>query len=98
MDDKEITELLENIPPEERAAAWEAYVRDEVNALLDTFLPESIHGNVGIKYEHPVIKVDPRSGKPVYDDKKALAVLISIMFEFAAPVEFFGENKPEETE
>ena len=98
MDDKELQELLEKVPPEERAAAWEEYVRGEVNALLDTFLPEAIHGNVGIKYDHPVIRISPKTGKTEIDETKAKGVYVSIMFEFAAPIEFFGEAKPEKVE
>jgi len=96
MDEKETKEYLENITPEERAAAWENYVRTEVNAILDTFLPESISGNVGVKYEHPVKEVSAKTGKTIVDEKKAIGVYLSIMFEFAAPIEFFDE--PEKAE
>lgn len=97
MDEKDIKELLENTPPEERAKAWEEYVRTEVNSMLDTFLPESVSGNMGIKYEHPVKKVDAASGKSEIDTTKATGVYMSIMFEFAAPIEFYDE-KPEDSE
>jgi hypothetical protein len=94
MDEKELKDLLEKTPPSERAAAWEEYVRGEVNALLDTFLPESISGNVGIKYKHPVIRVSPKTGKAEIDISKATGVSLYIEFEFAEPIEFF-ETKPE---
>ena len=97
MDEKDIKKLLEEIPPEERAKAWEEYVREEVNSLLDTFLPESISGNVGIKYEHPVLQISPKTGKKEIDESKATGVYLSIMFEFAAPIEFY-DGKPEESE
>lgn len=97
MDEKEIQELLENTPPEERASAWEEYVRVEVNAMLDAFLPESVSGNMGVKYEHPVKKVDATSGKAEIDKTKATGVYLSIMFEFAAPIEFYDE-KPKDAE
>ena len=96
MDEKEIQEYLSKITPEERAAAWEKYVRDEVTSILDTFLPESISGNVGIKYDHPVKQVSPKTGKAEIDETKATGVYLSIFFEFAAPIEFV--DKPEETE
>lgn len=97
MDEKDIKEYLENITPEERATAWEEYVRTEVNSLLDTFLPESISGNVGIKYEHPSKGKDPKTGQELIDDSKATGVYLSIMFEFAAPINFYDE-KPEDAE
>ncbi|MGD9157211.1 MAG: hypothetical protein PVG39_02270, partial [Desulfobacteraceae bacterium] len=59
-----------------------------------TFLPESITGNVGIKYDHPVLSVSPKTGQPEYDTSKANGVFISIKFEFPTSIEFF-EEKPE---
>jgi len=97
MDEKEIKEILDNVPPEERAKAWEDYVRTEVNSMLDTFLPESISGNMGIKYEHPVKRVSPKTGQPEIDESVATGVYLSIMFEFAAPIKFF-DKKPEDAE
>ena len=97
MDEKEIKEVLDNIPPEERAKAWEEYVRNEVNSLLDTFLPESISGNVGIKYEYPSKGQNPKTGEEMIDESKATGVFLSIMFEFAAPITFYDE-KPEDAE
>ena len=97
MAEKDIKEILDGIAPEERAAAWEEYVRTEVNALLDTFLPEAISGNVGIKYDHPILEVSPKTGKQVIDESRATGVFISVLFEFAAPITFFDE-KPEQVE
>lgn len=96
-DEKDIKEILAEISPEERAAAWEEYVRSEVNSLLDTFLPESISGNVGVKYDHPVLRISPKTGEAEMDESKATGVFISILFEFAAPITFFDE-KPEPAE
>lgn len=98
MDEKEIKEALENVPPEERAKAWEEYVRKEVNSLLDTFLPESVFGNVGVRYEYVNLGKDSKTGRDMLDESKATGVFLSIMFEFAAPIEFYGENKPEDSE
>ena len=97
MDEKDVKDMLAEIPPEERAIAWETYVRTEVNSLLDTFLPEAITGNVGIKYDHPVLGKNPKTGKAVIDESKATGVFMSIKFEFAAPIEFFDEE-PKATE
>ena len=95
MDDKEIKEAIAKLTPEERAAAWEEYVRTEVNSLLDTFLPESISGNVGVKYDHPVKSISPKTGKAEIDTSTATGVFLSIKFDFAAPVKFEGEVNPE---
>ena len=97
MDEKDVKDMLAEVLPEERAAAWEKYVRDEVNSLLDTFLPEAISGNVGVKYDHPVIQISPKTGEAEIDESKANGVFLSIKFEFAAPIKFFGEE-PKETE
>jgi len=97
VDEKDIKEILADIPPEERAAAWEEYVRSEVNSLLDTFLPEAISGNVGVKYEHPVSRISPKTGEAEINETKATGVSISVLFEFAAPISFFDE-KPEQVE
>lgn len=92
--DQELKEQLEKIPPEERAKFWEARVRDEINTLLDVYLPESITGNIGIKYDNPVISIDPKSGKPLFDLEKATGVKIIIEFKFADMVQF-SKEKPE---
>lgn len=80
---------------EEIAKAWEEYVRGEVNALLDIFLPEAVNGNVGVMYKRPVLRVSAATGKAEYEENKATAVDIHIVFEFPEPVEFF-EEKPTE--
>lgn len=95
--EEEIKDQLASIPPEERAAAWEKYVRDEVNSLLDIYLPEAITGNVGIKYINPVKSISPKTGKSEIDDKHATGVSIVINFEFADAVEFFDDD-PTKTE
>jgi hypothetical protein len=95
MADKEIKDAMVEMAPEERAAAWEEYVRAEVNALLDTFLPESTSGNVGVKYDHPVKSISPKTGKADIDTSVANGVFLSIKFDFAAPIKFEGEVNPE---
>jgi hypothetical protein len=97
MDKEDVKDMLAEVLPEERAAAWEKYVRDEVNSLLDTFLPEAISGNVGVKYDHPVKQKSPKTGKAVLDETKANGVFLSIKFEFAAPIEFL-DGEPKQTE
>ena len=95
-DKDKIEELVaSDLSAEEVAAAWEQYVRDEVNALLDTFLPEAINGNVGVLYKRPTGHVDPNTLQKMPDNKKATAVDIHIVFEFPEPIEFF-DDKPSE--
>lgn len=95
-DEKDIQEMLAAIPPEERAKAWEDYVRAEVNQVLDIYLPEAVNGNIGIQYDKPVKMIDPRSGKKIIDENKAKGVLIVIDLVFPEAIEFFPEGKPEE--
>ena len=94
VNDDKVKEELAKITPEERAAAWEAHVRYQVDSILDTYLPEAITGNVGVKYVRPVKRVSPRTGKREFDENKATGVIITLMFDFAEPIEFFDE-KPE---
>ena len=97
MTDKDKIEELASsgMTSEEVAAAWEKYVRDEVNTLLDIFLPEAVNGNVGVIYQRPIKRVDAATGERILEENKAKAVDIHIVFEFPEPVEFF-EDKPSE--
>jgi len=90
--DQELKETLEQISPEERAKFWEEHVRKEVNTLLDIYLPEAITGNIGIKYDNPIINIDPKSGQPLIDSEKANGVKIIIEFKFADTIQFFKEQ------
>ena len=94
INDDKVKEEIVKITPEERAAAWEEHVRYQVGSILDTYLPEAINGNVGVKYVRPVKSVSPKTGKRDFDERKATGVIITLMFDFAAPIEFFDE-KPE---
>ena len=92
MNKKEInSENVKEISPTERAAAWEVYVRKEVNRVLDIYLPESVTGTVGIDYLRPVLRIDSKSGKQILNEKKAKGVSVTLVFEFADEVEFFDE-------
>jgi hypothetical protein len=88
------TELLNSIPPEERARIWEDMVRREINDYLDSFLPEAITGNIGVIYDRPVIDTSPVTNVTTYDEKKATGVKILIEFKFADTVQFF-DKQPE---
>ena len=92
MNQKEINSKdVKEVLPEERAAAWETYVRKEVERVLDIYLPESVTGTIGIEYLRPVLRIDAKSGKKVINEKKAKGVSVVLMFEFADEIEFFDE-------
>jgi len=92
MNKKEInSEKVKDVLPEERAAAWETYVRKEVDRVLDIYLPESITGTIGIDYVRPVLRIDSKSGKKILNEKKAKGVSVTLVFEFAEEIEFFDE-------
>lgn len=64
----------------EMAQKWEAYVRNELNTLLNIYLPIAIEGTVGIKYVNPVkAKYETHT---VYDKTVACGVQLSIAFTF----------------
>jgi hypothetical protein len=92
MDDKEVKDQL---TPEEMAKAWENYVRNEVNTLLDIFLPEAVSGNVGVIYSHPVKEVSAKTGESIVDKDKATAVDIHIVLDFPEAIQFFDEKPTE---
>lgn len=83
---EKVTEAKEEeVTKEETAAQWEMYVRNELNTLLDIYLPASIHGNVGIKYVNPVkAKYETHTD---YDKTKAVGVQMSIVFAFEKPID-----------
>jgi hypothetical protein len=92
MNQKEINSKdVKEVLPEERAAAWETYVRKEVERVLDIYLPESVTGTIGIEYIRPVLRIDSKSGKQILNEKKAKGVSVVLMFEFADEIEFFDE-------
>ena len=75
-------ETNENLLAKETTTGWAEYVRDEISALLDIYLPVAKNGNVGIRYKKPVISTD-EGGTPVaFDNTKAEAVSINLVFEF----------------
>jgi hypothetical protein len=69
---------------EEKAAAWEKWVRDGVNSLVDTYLPVSNSCDFNVAYSYKVIE-ELESGT-VLDETKANAVLIRVMFKFTEPI------------
>lgn len=87
-----LTEELSEDEKEKKALEWENYVRSEVTALLDMYLPMAKNGIVGIKYMHP-IKARYETG-PVYEEDKAIGVNIAIGFEFLGEFDIPKEASP----
>lgn len=78
--EKVVENKEEKVTREETASRWEAYVRNELNTLLDIYLPLAVEGTVGIKYTNPVkAKYETHT---VYDKTKANGVQLSIIFMF----------------
>jgi hypothetical protein len=90
MGDEIKTEELSEDEKEKKALEWENYVRSEVTALLDMYLPAAKNGIVGVKYTH-LIKAKYETG-PVYDENKAIGVNLAIGFEFLEEFDIPKEN------
>jgi hypothetical protein len=78
---EEVTEMTS----EEREVAWEKWVKDGIDGLIDVFLKPASDCHYNIKYLPHVMEVQ-ESG-PVYDDSKADGVVLTVMFKFKEPVE-----------
>jgi hypothetical protein len=59
---------------------WEEYVRSEVSAALDMFLPDSKDGKLGVIYKK-ALRENTEAG-PVYHDNKVDGVEIIISLNF----------------
>lgn len=82
-----VAALTEKIKSQSEAdvSSWDGYVTNEVNSLLELFLPISESGNVGIKYEKAKGTAD--SGEQYDIDGKAQGVYINIVFNFENPID-----------
>jgi hypothetical protein len=72
---------------------WEAYVRNEINTLLDMFLPMTKSGIVGLKYINP--EKEKYEGQTIYDEDKAIGVDIAIRFDFEKEFDIPKESESE---
>jgi len=91
-----VDETKEPMEKEEKPEelTWEEYVKLEISALLNTYLPYSVNGNVGIKYIHP-IKAQ-YEGSTEFDDDKYSGVEIRVVFQFEEDLVIRPDNKIEE--
>ena len=70
---------------EKDLSSWDGYVVNEVNSVLEVYLPEASSGNIGINYKHPMVPGE-LEGETEEDSNKALSVTISIVFDFDEPI------------
>jgi hypothetical protein len=91
---EKVVQEIKDLSPEEKAQAWEDWVRSEVNAALDIYLPKAISGNINVRYYPHVVEV-LESG-PQTDDSKADGVLLSIVFDFENPIDLTEPREKEE--
>lgn len=89
-----IVENLVELSEEERAAAWEKWVRSELNAALDIFLPISKAGDVYTSYR--AHKLDHTEAGPVYSDTLAAGVSVTMVFEFEKPIDVTKSREEQE--
>ena len=75
----------------QKEATWEDYVRSEVNALLDIYLPFCKTGTVGIKYVHPV-DYQLEDGTEVFKDHICTGVTLNLVFDFDGELEIKGTD------
>lgn len=80
-----ISKELLGMTADEKAAAWEDWVRSEVNAALDIYLSRASSSNINIRY-FPVVVEELETG-PVLDETTAKGVLISIELLFENPID-----------
>lgn len=80
-----IVEEVKDMTEEERAAAWEKWVRSELNSALDIFLPISKAGDVFTSYR--AHKLEQLETGPVYSKNLASGVSITMVFEFEKPID-----------
>lgn len=63
---------------------WSEFVRSEVIAALDKFLPYSVDGKLGVMYKKSIVE-ETESG-PVYDPNKKAGVELFISLTFGEDV------------
>lgn len=83
---KDKTEVsLSDLTPEDKEKLWEEWVRGEVGAALDIYLPISKAGHVNLSYSSVVL--EQTEAGPVFSDNMKDAVMISLIFDFKEPID-----------
>lgn len=80
-----VVQEISGMSVEERAEAWANWIRAEINAALDIYLPESLSGQINVEYFPHIIEV-LESG-PVKDTSKADGVQLKIVFKFEKTID-----------
>lgn len=91
---------LSNLTLEEQEVLWQTWVKNEVNAALDIFLPVSEIGHVNVSYNALVL--EETEGGKVFSSNLKDAVMISLIFKFKEPIDINeprikGEESSEES-
>ncbi len=81
----ETVQDLTGMTDEAKAEAWVNWVRSEINAALDIYLPIAKDGQINVKYFPKVIEVLETG--PVNDNTKASGVLLSVALNFENPID-----------
>ncbi len=85
MVEKEIVEELEGLTDETKNEIWADWVRSEVNAALDIYLPISLNSHINVGYYPHVIEV-LESGE-VKDPVLKGGVILTIDLKFEKPID-----------
>lgn len=92
--DKDTVKIdVSNMSKEEKARVWTNGVRNEVNSLLDIYLPVSDEGDINIQYHYAVKEVFENG--PEYHDSLADAVMVTMVFKFGELFDVSNQDKGE---
>lgn len=89
---EDVVKDLKGLSVEEKSELWISYVRNGINSLLDVYLPVAESSDINIHYTpHEIEKPKSDVGsETVIDEKKADAVLVSVVFNFKDPIDISG--------
>jgi hypothetical protein len=91
-DVKQPEELTDEELRQKSAEEWKKYVREEVNAYLDSFLELSDEGNIGVKYNFAAKGYNEDETVAEHNTKEALGVQLILNFKFEESLHFTDEE------
>lgn len=91
-DNKQPEENKEEDLRQQAAEDWKNYVREEVNAYLDSFLEIASEGTIGVKYAFPAESTYEDGSVAAYSKKEAHGVQLLLNFKFESPLYFTDEE------
>jgi hypothetical protein len=65
---------------------WDEYVKSEVMSLLNSILPSSEKGAIGVQYKNLVVG-ESESGEQIFDNSKAIGIDIILSFDFGKEID-----------